>query len=388
MTAEPADTAAVSGPPGSVVRVCVVAPSPDLVGGQARQADLLVRGLRDDPAVDVGFLPHNPKLPGPFARLQRVKYVRTVATTAAYWTLLFARLWRYDVVHVFSASYYSYLLSALPAVIIGRLMGKRVLLNYHSGEAEDHLANWPRTAVPGMRLAHRIVAPSGYLVDVFARYGLAAESIHNVVELDLFPYTERTTVRPVFLTNRHHEQLYNVPGALRAFALIQERRPDARFIVAGDGSMRPQLERLAQELGLRRIEFVGSVSTQQMARLHAEADVCINASDIDNMPVSIIECLSSGLPVVTTDAGGIPYIVRDGETALIAPRNDPAALAERALRLLDEPGLAARLGRNGRDACGAFRWSRVRAQWRDTYLSLAAASGRSPSRRSPAPGAR
>jgi hypothetical protein len=207
------------------VRVCIVAPSPDLVGGQARQAELLVRGLSEDPAIEVGFIPHNPRLPRPLAALQRVKYVRTVTTSLAYWCLLAARLWRYDVVHVFSASYYSYLLAAFPAIAIGKLFGKEVLLNYHSGEAEDHLANWRLTAVPTIRLADRIVVPSGYLVEVFARYGLVAESIYNVVELDLFPYRERSHARPAFLTNRHHEALYNVPCAIRAFALVQRERP-------------------------------------------------------------------------------------------------------------------------------------------------------------------
>jgi glycosyltransferase involved in cell wall biosynthesis len=351
--------------------VCVVAPSPDLVGGQARQAELLVKGLRDDPTISVGFIPHNPRLPGPLSVLQRVKYVRTIVTTIAYWSLLLARLWRYDVVHVFSASYYSYLLSALPAVMIARLFGKGVVLNYHSGEAEDHLANWPLTAVPGMRLAHRIVVPSGYLVEVFARYGLTAQSIYNVVELDLFPYHERSAVRPAFLTNRHHESIYNVPCALRAFAIVQQQRPDATLIVAGDGSLRPQLEALVGELRLRAVEFVGRVSTEQMAQLHAATDVCLNASDVDNMPVSIIECLSSGLPVVTSDAGGIPFIVENDETALIVNRNDPPAMAAAALRLLDEPGLAARLGRNGRETCEQFRWSLVADRWRDTYRSLA-----------------
>ena len=370
MTAKPARIERITHP-NRVIHVCVVAPSPDLVGGQARQADLLVRGLRDDPAIAVGFIPHNPRLPGPLRLLQRVKYVRTVATTAAYWLLLLARLWRYDVVHVFSASYYSYLLSALPAVIIGKLFSKRVVLNYHSGEAEDHLANWRLTAVPGMRIADKIVVPSSYLVDVFARYGLAAESIHNVVELDLFPYQERTTVRPAFLTNRHHEALYNVACALRAFAIVQQRIPDASLLVAGDGSLRGQLETLSRELGLANVTFVGRVTTSEMAKLHAASDICINASNIDNMPVSIIECLSSGLPVVTTDAGGIPYVVHDGTTALIVRRDDPAALAAAAVRLLDEPGLAANLSRNGREACRDFRWSEVRERWRDTYLALA-----------------
>ena len=373
MIAEPAPSSERTRSPERAIRVCVVAPSPDLVGGQARQAELLVRGLSDDPSIAVGFIPHNPRLPGPLSALQRVKYVRTITTSVAYWLLLLVRLWRYDIVHVFSASYYSYLLSAFPAVLFGKLFGKRVLLNYHSGEAEDHLANWRLTAVPTLRLADRIVVPSGYLVEVFARYGLVAESIYNVVELDLFPYRERSTVRPAFLTNRHHEALYNVPCAIRAFAIVQQRWSRANLIVAGDGSMRAQLETLVQTLQLRNVEFVGRVTTEAMARLHDATDICLNASDIDNMPVSIIECLSSGLPVVTSDAGGIPFIVKNDETALIVGRNDPAALAAAAIRLLDEEGLAARLGRNGRDACREFRWSEVRERWRDTYFSLAGA---------------
>jgi glycosyltransferase involved in cell wall biosynthesis len=169
-----------------------------------------------------------------------------------------------------------------------------------------------------------------------------------------------------------------VACALRAFAIVQKQRSDASLIVAGDGSMRAALEALARTLSLRNVEFVGRVSTEEMARLHAATDVCLNASNIDNMPVSIIECLSSGLPVVTTDAGGIPFIVRNDETALIVGRDDPAALATAALRVLDDRGLAARLGRNGRAACRQFRWSEVRERWRDTYVALARGEKRAP----------
>ena len=152
-------------------------------------------GLADEPSLEIGFIPHNPKLPGPLRRLQDIKYVRTIVTTLLYWALAITRLWRYDVIHAYSASYYSYLLSVVPIILLGRLYGKKVLLNYHSGEAEDHLANWRLTAIPIIRLAHTIVVPSGYLVDVFARFGLQARAIHNVVELDVFRYRERRPIR-------------------------------------------------------------------------------------------------------------------------------------------------------------------------------------------------
>ena len=159
------------------LRICILAPSLDIMGGQSRQAVRLMGGLRKEAGLRIGFIPHNPRLPGPLRVLQRPKYLRTVVTTLLYWGNLLTRLWRYDVVHVFSASYYSYLLSVAPAILIGRAYGKRFLLNYRSGEAEDHLRRWRRTAAPVMRLANSIVVPSGYLVDVFARFGLHARPI-------------------------------------------------------------------------------------------------------------------------------------------------------------------------------------------------------------------
>ena len=364
--AAPARTQAASRP----IRVCILAPSLDTLGGQSRQAVRLMSGLGAEKRLEISFLPHNPRLPGPLRLLQRIKYVRTVATGLAYWILVLARLWRYDVVHVFSASYYSYLLSYVPAILVAKLYGKKVLLNYRSGEAEDHLANWKITAVPFMRLADLIVVPSGYLVDVFARHGLAARPIFNVVEVDSFRYRERQPIRPVFLTSRLHEPLYNVPCVLHAFALIQARFPEAALTVAGDGWMRPQLEDLARELGLRNTRFVGRVPFERMPALYDEADVYMMANDIDNMPGSVIECLSCGLPVVTTDAGGVPYIVAHEKTALIVPRRDPAALARAAIRLLEDNAFAVRMARAGRDSCRRFTWPAVRDQWLRAYEEL------------------
>jgi glycosyltransferase involved in cell wall biosynthesis len=352
------------------VRVCILAPSIDVLGGQSRQAERLMIGLAAEQSVEIGFIPHSPRLPRPFRFLQRIKYVRTVVNTLVYWLTAAARLWRYDVVHAYSASYYSYLLSVVPIVLLAKIYGKKVLLNYHSGEAEDHLANWRLTAIPIIRLADLIVVPSGYLVDVFARFGLHARAIHNVVELEVFRYRERKPIRPVFLTSRLHEPLYNVPCVLRAFAIVQRRYPEAALVVAGDGWMRPQLEELARDLQLRNTRFVGRVPWGDMPALYDESDIYLTATNIDNMPGSVIECLSCGLPVVTTDAGGVPYIVTHDETALIVARDDHEALARQAMRLLEDDGLAVHLGRNGREACVRYAWPAVRDAWLQAYHEL------------------
>src|SRR5262249_1067808 len=180
------------------------------MGGQAVQASRLIKGFRKSDVLQVGFLPHNPRLPGPLRNLQSIKYVRTLVTTLLYFISLLARVWRYDVVHIFSASYYSYLLSAAPAILITRLYHKKSILNYRSGEAEDHISRWRRTAAPIMRLADLIAVPSGYLVEVFGRSGLCARAVSNVVDTELFGYREREPLSPVFLSNRNLEPLYNV----------------------------------------------------------------------------------------------------------------------------------------------------------------------------------
>jgi glycosyltransferase involved in cell wall biosynthesis len=361
--------------PTRVTRVCIVAPSLDIFGGQARQAVRLMEGLRKEDSLAISFIPHNPRVAAPLRFLQRIKYVRTVVTSLYYWFLLLTRLWKYDIVHVFSASYWSYTLSVMPAILIGKLYGKKVLVNYRSGEADDHLRNWKLTAVPVLRMADMIVVPSGYLVDVFAQFGLRAQPIFNVVELDAFAYRDRKPIRPVFLTSRLHEPLYNVPCVLRAFALIQERFPNASLTVAGDGWMRPQLEALAQELGLKQTVFVGRVQFEKMPALYDAADIYLTATDLDNMPGSVIECLSCGLPVVTTDAGGVPYIVTHEKTALIVPRGDHRAMAASAIRLLEDNELAVRLSRAGLESCRRFTWPAVRDEWLRVYSELMGETG-------------
>lgn len=350
------------------LRVGIVAPTLTIVGGQSIQAQRLFDRLATMRDIRPVFIPVNPKLPGPFALLQRVKYLRTVVTSMTYWALLVWRLPRVDVVHAFSASYWSYVLAPLPAMILGRALGRVVILNYHSGEAPDHLERWGWLTSRTLGLAHRIVVPSGYLVDVFRQHGYAAEPIANLVELDQIPYRERRALAPRFLANRNFEPHYNVACVLRAFQRIQARIPAASLTVFGDGPERMALESLAAELHLRQTTFAGLVSPDEMGRSYHEADVYLNAPLIDNMPLSILEAFAAGIPVVTSDAGGIPYIVRDGENGRLVPQNDPEAMANAAIDLLEHPEAAAGMtGRARKEVVERYTWTAVLEAWRRCY---------------------
>jgi len=294
-----------------------------------------------------------------------MKYARTLITLVLYLGRLVAEILRTDVLHIFTPGYFAFYLAPAPALLLGRLLGKTTILNYHDGRAEDHLTKWPR-ALRWMRLATTIVVPSDYLVDVFARFGLAATRIHNITETAA-PYRERDRPRPVFLHNRGLAVEYNPACTLRAFAIIQRRYPEASLTIAHDGPLRRTLERLAAELGLHNTQFVGSVSTRQMAALYDSADIYLMSPNADNMPLSLLECFAAGLPVISSNAGGIPNIVQDGHNGLLFPPNDHQAMAECALRLLEETGLAVCLARNARAECEKYEWTRIGPQWIDLY---------------------
>ena len=354
------------------IRVCLVGPSLDVPGGQAVQAARLSRGLSEHPAITLTFVPINPRLPGPLRLLQRVRYVRTVVTAVRYVGALINNIMGCDVVHVFSASYWSFVLSTVPVVALARWFRKPVIVNYRSGEAEDHLRRWRRTALPTLRRATAVVVPSGYLRELFARVGIDAQIVPNLIDVGRFHFRERQPLRPVFLSNRHLERDYNVACVLRAFAHIQRHYPAARLIVVGDGSQRRALQRLAAELRLDHTEFVGRVAPERMVGHLDAADVYLNAPDVDNMPSSILEAFASGLAVVTTDAGGIPHIVRHGETGLIVPRGADEAMAAAALRLFREPALAGRLAATALEECRRrYAPAVVLAAWVRVYEGLA-----------------
>jgi glycosyltransferase involved in cell wall biosynthesis len=346
-------------------RIALVAASLDILGGQGIQARALAEHLTAD-GHDVRLIPINPRFPSMLEWTRRYRGVRTVVNESLYVPSL-ARLREADVVHVFSASYWSFVLAPLPAMMAARSFGKRVILNYHSGEADDHLTRWGALVHPWLRLADEIVVPSEHLREVFAGHGYAARVIRNVIDTAQFQYRERDPLRPRLLSSRNLERHYGVDMVLRAFALLKTRHPDATLTVAGWGSQEMALRELAISLGVDGVTFVGRQEPPEMAKLYDRAHIFMNASTIDNQPVSILEAFSSGLPVVSTPTGDIKNMVVGGETGILVPAGDPAALAGAVTGLLQDPVRARSMARQARTEVERYTWSRVRDAWVGVY---------------------
>ena len=344
-----------------------------VVGGQSVQANRLYSHFREDHTLAVSFQPTTFDLKICGLDFNRFPYVRTAFNSVRYSASLLRRIPRHNLIHVFSAGYSAFTLIAAPAILLARLLRKKVILHYHDGRALDHLRRSPAArALCG--LAAEIITPTTFLVEIFAQFGLRARAIANLLDPGQYPFRFRQQPRPVFLHNRGMEPEYNVVCMLRAFRLIQERYPEAQLFVAHDGSLRSAVEATAQSLQLKHVSFTGAVSQARMAELYDAADVYISSADHDNMPGSVLEAFAAGLPVVATRAGGTRWIVRDEQNGLLVDCGDYRAIAERAFRLIEEPGLAARLSLAAKAGVGHYSWSDIGWQWLNLYANLAGRS--------------
>ena len=351
------------------LRVALVGPLPPPEGGMANQTRQLAELLQREGArvtVVAVNAPYRPRWVG------GVPVVRALFRLVPY----VLRLWRAageaELFHVMANSGWSWHLYAAPAVWVARLRGVPVVVNYRGGEAEAFLQRSAGIVLKTMSAAGALAVPSGFLREVFGRHGVRAEIVPNIIDCERFrPAHGERAGPPRLVVARNLEPIYDIGTALRAFARVRRDVPAARMTVAGSGPERTALRSLAADLGIAdAVDFCGRVDRERMAELYRGARVAVNPSRVDNMPNSVLEAMASGVPVVSTDVGGVRHIVRDGVTALLVPPGDAEAMAAAALRLLGEPALAERLAAAALADVQQYAWPQVRGRWAEVYASV------------------
>ncbi|MBC7815003.1 MAG: glycosyltransferase family 4 protein [Burkholderiales bacterium] len=260
------------------------------------------------------------------------------------------------------------------ASAISRRMGYKTILTLHGGSLPDFIERHPDWTRRVLSRAHALVAPSAYNAQGVTPLGLEASVIPNVIDLADYPYRHRERVQPRLFWIRSFHPIYNPALALQVTAGLRADFPDTTLVMAGqDKGMQGEMQTLAHELGIAdAVRFPGFLDRAGKAREGSAADIYLNTNRVDNMPVAIIEAGAMGLPVVATHVGGVPYLLQDGDNALLVPDDDAPSMIGAVRRLLDEPQLAERLSANGRVLAERSAWPTVRAQWDALFAQLRA----------------
>jgi L-malate glycosyltransferase len=354
------------------LRIGLVGPLPPPSGGMANQTRQLARLLEEEGMVVELIQTNAPYWP---QWVSPLRGIRAVFRLVPYMFRLWRVAGRVRLFHVMANSGWSWHLVAAPAVWTARLRRIPVVVNYRGGGAEAFLDRSISWVGPTLRLADRVIVPSAFLQHLFRRFNLSADVVPNVIDLNRFSpgpaVPGSCAAAPHLIVTRNLEPVYDVSTALRTLALVLKSRPGARMTVAGSGPERNRLAALAQSLGVAaHVTFAGDLDTERMAGLYQGADVFINPSLVDNMPNSVLEALASGVPVVSTNVGGVPFIVEHRKSAMLVPPGDVKAMASAVLELLDDPAASARLVGAGRNSVQQYSWRHVRGMLLDLYYAL------------------
>ncbi len=355
-----------------LTHIGLVAPLPPPNGGMANQARQL-RRLLEAEGVTVDIIQVNAAYQP--AWVGRLRGLRALFRLIPFLFRLWSTAGRVQLFHVMANSGLSWHLFAAPAIMIGALRGIPVIVNYRGGEADNFLQKSINRIRPNLERASVLVVPSGFLKAVFEKYGLSSVTVPNIIDLEKFSArpadTEKEKSAPHILVSRNLEPIYDIGTVIRAFAQVRSQIDDARLTITGSGPELHALQRLANELGVNEaVTFTGRVDNENMAALYHSAHVMVNPSLVDNMPISVLEALASSVPVVSTNVGGVPYLVEDGKTALLVDARNHQAMAQCILVILQDETLAAKLKTAGLESVKQYSWPEVRERWFNVYADV------------------
>ena len=348
--------------------VCIIAPTPPPFGGMTTQARLLSDYLLFENA-RVIYVKTN-WMPKTFRRLfENIRIIRTILNVFFYFLFLIIACNRCKVVHIFACSNAYYYLHVIPSILITKLFKKRLIINYRGGEAAKFFHGFSRHTLLLMKLADAVAVPSGYLQHIFKELGIVTTIIPNISQVEKFIYREPNFGNRIsFICTRNFERYYDVTTAVKAFSLARNHIKNATLTLVGDGSLKTEIKNIVKKLSLSRVvKFAGHVSPQQMPHYLSSHDIFVNSSVVDNYPISILEAFAVGLPLISTTAGGIPYLVTNMKNGILVKPGDIEALSNAMVSLAKNISLCKRLSKNAKQTADLHSWEKICPKLKKIY---------------------
>lgn len=259
------------------------------------------------------------------------------------------------------------------AVHIASLLNKKIVMTVHGGNVPIKLNSSIGNRYKRLlNIADLITVPSIFMQQELKKHGIASVLIENIIELSDYQFTEKTKIRPRILWMRAFSDIYNPLMAVRVLNILKRQYTDVKMVMAGpDLGMLWQTRELAHNLGLENnIDFAGFINNQQKNLLAADCDIYISTNRIDNAPVSFLEMWAMGLPVVSTDVGGVPYLLDDGATGIIAKNDDAQSMADAIASLIENQALSSSIINNAKIEVAAYDEGNVYRKWEEAINSL------------------
>ena len=235
----------------------------------------------------------------------------------------------------------------------------------HGGNLSNRLTGNPRLCKTLFGKSLTNVAPSMYMLEQFQKQGIENLTyIPNTLEIENYPFKKRDSILPRLLWVRSFSEIYNPLLALEIIEMLQAKGIDVSLCMVGpdkDGSL-ARCKKVVSELKLP-LTFTGMMQKADWIALSEEYDIFINTTNFDNMPVSVMEAMALGLPVISTNVGGLPFLIDHEKDGILVPPNNPEAFVNAIIELLNDPLKVQNITQNARLKVEGFDWEKVKLDW-------------------------
>lgn len=275
---------------------------------------------------------------------------------------------KFDVLHIHACSYKGFL-PIVFGVFAGRINRKRIIITYHGGDADKFLRKNFNYVKWFFNQANHIIVLSGFLKEIFDKYGIISTIIPNVVALSKSQTIERKDISPNFISIRHLSPLYNIQLILQAFKNVKEEYPNATLVVLGDGPSRLELENWVKNQNLSDVTFVGQVQSSTIYDYLNNADIMISAPLTDNMPLSLLEAMNAGLLVISSNVGGVPYMIESNVSGYLFQSNNTKDLTDKMISAIKYPSKTLEMIHNAKTSLPRYQWTNIKPMLLNLYTN-------------------
>ncbi len=253
---------------------------------------------------------------------------------------------------------------------ICRMRKIRYIPVLHGGNLPERLKKNPRLTRMIFAHAYKNSAPSGYLKSVFESHGYTnVVFIPNSIEIEQYPFKRREQFKPDLLWVRAFAEIYNPEMAVRVLQKVAEKYPEASLTMVGPDkeNIQEKVKQLADTLKLK-VTFTGKLTKEEWWKLSESFDFFINTTHFDNTPVSVMEAMALGIPVISTNVGGLPFLLEDQKNAILVPDGAVEEMTSAILELIQNSLKAQQLVQAARNKAEQWDWKVVKELWKELFL--------------------
>ncbi len=273
---------------------------------------------------------------------------------------LLIKIRKFSIIHIHGCSGLGFFPVVLGIIASKIFYNKKTIVTYHGGGAESFLRKHPKFIRKVLNKVDHVTVMSGFLQKIFMNYGVHTEILPNLINIEINDNFYPELKSPRIISIRALEKIYNIDDIVNAFSLIKSEYINAELNIFGTGSEYQKIIQLSKRLGLDSINFHGQLPNEQIHVKLMKSNIMISVPSFDNQPMSILEAFAIGIPVISTNVGGIPYLIKDNVTGFLIEKKQPQQIFEKVKWIINNPEKTKIIVDNAKKEVLSFQWNNVK----------------------------